>query len=137
MQNYANHKRYNKPFHFLLIPLIFIGVIYLGYALLEEYTQTNLFLFFAYIALIIIALYSRAFALKAQDRAIRAEESLRYFILTGKPLPKTLRMRQILALRFAEDEEFVQLVDRCEFDKLSCDEIKKAIIDWRADNYRI
>ncbi|RZK50163.1 MAG: hypothetical protein EOO99_02965 [Pedobacter sp.] len=137
MQNYTNHKRYNKPFHFLFIPLLLGGVIYFSYTLLQEFSDIKLGMALAYTALIIIAIFSRAFALKAQDRAIRAEESLRYFMLTGKPIPKTLRIRQILALRFAEDTEFVQLVDRCEFDKLSSDEIKRSIIDWRADNYRI
>jgi hypothetical protein len=47
-----------------------------------------------------------SFALRAQDRAIRAEENLRHFILTGKPFDSRLRMSQIIALRFAPDDEF-------------------------------
>lgn len=41
--------------------------------------------------------YARGFALKAQDRAIRAEENFRHFILSGKPFDKNLRMGQIIA----------------------------------------
>ena len=50
----------------------------------------------------------RAFPLAVQDRAIRAEENLRYFSLTGKLLDKGLTMSQIIALRFADDNEFVE-----------------------------
>ena len=49
------------------------------------------------------------FAVGAQDRAIRAEENLRHFALTGKLLDKRLRKSQVIALRFADDDEFVLL----------------------------
>ncbi len=86
---------------------------------------------------IIIWFYSRAFALKAQDRAIRAEENLRHFILTGKPLDKGLRIGQIIALRFAGDEEFPSLVQRASAENLSGKEIKMQIKNWKADLYRV
>jgi hypothetical protein len=79
----------------------------------------------------------RQFSLKAQDRAIRAEENLRYFALTGKLLDRTLAISQIIALRFAPDEEFIALAERALHEKLSNDEIKKAIINWKEDNYRV
>jgi hypothetical protein len=63
-------------------------------------------------ALLGVFWYTRVFALRAQDRAIRAEENLRYFVLTGKLLPSNLRMGQIIALRFAPNEELIALVDR-------------------------
>jgi hypothetical protein len=74
--------------------------------------------------------------LKAQDRAIRAEENLRYFILTGKRLSKQVSMRQIIALRFAEDEEFVGLTEKAIKENLSPKEIKKSIKNWRPDYHR-
>src|SRR5436190_9506127 len=45
------------------------------------------------------AYYARVFALKAQDRAIRAEENLRHFVIAGKLLPSTLSIQQVVALR--------------------------------------
>ena len=57
----------------------------------------------------LLAWYARIFPLKAQDRAIRAEESLRYYILTGKRLDPRLTMSQIVGLRFASDAEFPDL----------------------------
>ena len=77
------------------------------------------------------------FALKAQDRAIRAEENLRHFALTGKLLDPRLDMRQVIALRFASDAEFVALARRAAADTLTPDAIKQAIQNWRADTYRV
>jgi hypothetical protein len=78
----------------------------------------------------------RSFALKAQDRAIRAEENLRHFVLTGKLLDKNLTIQQIIALRFAPDEEFIGLAERAVKENLSNDDIKKAVKNWKEDNYR-
>lgn len=91
----------------------------------------------AALALIGLYAYSRLFALRAQDRAIRAEEGLRYFILTGKRLPVALRLGQIIALRFAPDEELPALVDRALAEKLTQRQIKEAIVNWRADYHRV
>ena len=87
--------------------------------------------------LLLVASYARLFPLKAQDRAIRAEENLRYYVLTGKLLPAGLRISQIIALRFASDEEFVALVDRALAENLKSKDIKKSIKNWRADHHRV
>ena len=71
-----------------------------------------------------------------QDRAIRAEENLRHFAMTGKLLNPELKIGQIVALRFASDEEFVVLAMRALEENLSREDIKKAIKTWRADNHR-
>jgi hypothetical protein len=77
------------------------------------------------------------FPLGTQNRVIRAEENLRHYILTGKPLPTGLRMSQVIALRFASDEEFPALVSKAQSEKLSSTDIKKAIQHWRTDHHRI
>ena len=83
-----------------------------------------------------VAFYARTFALKAQDRAIRAEESIRHFILTGKPLDSRLEPLQIVALRFASDDEFPALATRAAEHNLKPDDIKKLVKYWRPDTYR-
>lgn len=89
------------------------------------------------VAAVILGLwYSRVFALKAQDRAIRAEENFRHFIATGKPLDNRLRMGQIIALRFAGDDEYVALAKRAVEENLSAKDIKMAIQHWKADHNR-
>ena len=90
------------------------------------------------VAAVILGLwYSRVFALKAQDRAIRAEENFRHFILTGKPLDKQLHISQVIALRFASDEEFPALAKKAAAEKLSQKQIKQAVQNWKADYYRV
>jgi hypothetical protein len=81
--------------------------------------------------------YCRVFALKAQDRAIRAEENLRHFVLTGKLLDPRLGALQIVALRFAADGEFVSLAERAAQEDLPPDSIKRAIQQWKPDWYRV
>lgn len=141
-QNYANHSRYVKGFHFLLGTLLIVGSII---SILNIWLQCSagsgvmnpILIALLFICCFLTAWYARVFPLKAQNRAIRAEESLRYFILTRKPLDNRITMGQIIALRFAADEEFVQLVDRAANENLSATEIKKAIKQWRADHNRM
>jgi hypothetical protein len=92
---------------------------------------------FLSMGLILIGYFARAFALKAQDRAIRAEEQFRHFLLTGKPLDPRLRMSQIIALRFSSDQEFPSLAQKAAEANLSSKDIKTAIVNWRADEYRV
>jgi len=87
--------------------------------------------------LLLTAFYARVFALKAQDRVIRAEENFRFYLLTQKELPAELTIRQIIGLRFASDEEFLALVDRAVKEKMTEKEIKKSIKNWRGDYYRV
>ena len=89
------------------------------------------------VTLHVMAWYIRIFPLRAQDRAIRAEERLRYYMLTKKEYPQTLRMSQIIALRFASDEEFPALSERAVNEKLSANAIKMAITNWKGDYYRV
>ena len=84
-------------------------------------------------ATILVGFFARFFALRAQDRAIRAEERLRHFMLTSKPLDPRLTMRQIIGLRFASDAEFPELAARAAQESLSQDAIKQAVKNWRPD----
>jgi len=136
-QHYGNHKRFYPPFHFFTIPLAVLGLGFAIYCCIAIPTIITGLLVLAFFLIAIIAVMARMFALKAQDRAARAEEKLRYYILAGKALPSELRIGQIMALRFAGDEEFIALVDKTLVDKLSPDEIKKAIKNWRGDHHRI
>ena len=89
------------------------------------------------VAAMLLFIFVRTFPLKAQDRAIRAEEQLRHYVLAGKLLDRRLTMRQIVALRFASDAEFVALAQRAADQSLSPDAIKRGVKQWRADTYRV
>ncbi|HLG41439.1 MAG TPA: DUF6526 family protein [Chitinophagaceae bacterium] len=138
-QNYKNHGRYVAQWHFLtggaVIALLIGSIINLVNSSKENLYSASLLLVVSLI-LISIFWYARAFALRAQDRAIRAEENFRHYILTGKPFPKELRMGQIIALRFASDEEFPVLTQKAVSGSLRSNDIKKAIKNWRPDYNR-
>ncbi|MGA3023349.1 MAG: DUF6526 family protein [Bryobacteraceae bacterium] len=141
-QNYAHHTQTVFGFHKVLLPLVlltFIGsLVNLWLSVGDHHRLYNAALI---VALAIIAalmsLFSRMFALKAQDRAIRAEENLRHFALTGKLLDARLNIRQIIGLRFASDGEFPGLAQKAAAEGLSEDAIKREVKHWRADTYRV
>ena len=81
--------------------------------------------------------FARAFPLRAQDRVIKLEESLRAHRLTGQDLDARLTMPQIIALRFASDEEWPALAKRAADEGMERYAIKEAIKNWRADPYRV
>lgn len=139
-QNYSNHSRFVPAYHFfaLLGSLVLVigSIVNLVKTSHEGLYSASLITFGALI-LLFTTFYARVFALKAQDRVIRAEENFRYFLLAKQPLPKELSIRQIIGLRFASDDEFISLVDKAIKEKLTEKEIKKSIKVWRGDFYRV
>lgn len=138
-QNFKNHSRLVPGFHgltFIAILALLVGsIINICHSAKENLYSATLICLVAVIFGLMFW-YTRTFALKAQDRAIRAEENFRHFILTGKPFPAGIRMGQIIALRFAADEELPSLTQRAVNENLNSKEIKQAIEKWRADHHR-
>ena len=139
MQNYKNHRRLVLTYHGLTwiptLALLIGSIINLVNSSKENLYSASLILLIAVI-IISILLHSRWFALRAQDRAIRAEENLRHFILTGRPLDSRLALGQVIALRFASDEELPGLAQRAADEHLSNNAIKKSVKNWRPDLHR-
>ena len=139
-QNFKKHSRYIPLWHFI-VPIIMLALLAGSIINLIHADEHNHYS--AVLAVIIAVLfvifywYSRWFALRAQDRAIRAEENFRHFILTGKPHDSRLRLGQIIALRFASDEEMPALAKRAMEENLSQKEIKQAIKNWKPDYNRV
>ena len=139
-QNLKNHARYLPIWH-LLVPLLLLAL--LGGSIMnfmqadEGNKYSAALLILVAVIFLVYYWYTRAFALRAQDRAIRAEERLRHFLLTGQPLDNNLRMGQIIALRFASDTEFPALAKRAVAERMEPREIKKAIADWKGDFDRV
>jgi hypothetical protein len=130
----------HPPYHYVSAPLLFAGligsIVNLVNSKPDGYYSASL-LVLVFVLLLLIGGMVRTYALKAQDRAIRAEESLRHFILTGKPIDSRLNIRQIIALRFASDEELPTLAKRAAEESMRSKQIKEEIKNWREDNYRI
>ncbi len=139
-QHVGNHSRLVPLYHYiagLLLLAILVGAsINLCYNWKQNTYESSL-IFALTILVGLVWHFSRTFALKAQDRAIRAEENFRHFILTGKPLDSKLRLGQIIALRFAGDEELPSLAKKAVDEQLSPKQIKLAVQKWRADHHRV
>ena len=141
-QNYKNHARLVPMYHFVLFGLLVLTLIgslvnlWHSFGDHQRLYNASLIVVLTVCSLLIFFLF-RVFALKAQDRAIRAEENLRHFALTGKLLDSRLGVLQIVALRFAADSEFVELAKRAASENLEPKAIKQAIKSWKADEYRV
>lgn len=141
-QHYKNHQRFVPGFHFVTSTLILaclIGSIINLVNSLKDHSNLYSASLIVLMNLIfgLLYYYTRAFALKAQDRAIRAEENLRMFVMTGKLHDPALSTQQVIALRFAGDSEFVELSKKALANNLKNDEIKKQVKHWKADEYRV
>jgi hypothetical protein len=137
-QNASNHLRFFPLHHFIITPAV-IGLITWS-ALRLSRGEDALFDLLVALLLLLISLAARIYGLKNQDRIIRMEMRQRYFELTGQRFvekEKQLRLSQIIALRFASDDELLELMNRAIAEKLSAKEIKLAIRDWQADLRRV
>jgi hypothetical protein len=139
-QTFANHAKYDPPFHFFLLPVMLINIIVVGYYLFRFPGLGGAWLFILSIAFVVTIGRVRAYATRVQDRVIRLEERLRLSTV----LPEALRPRigelsdnQLVGLRFASDAELPALVQRALDEKLDRSQIKKAVSDWRPDYSRV
>lgn len=140
-QTYQNHTRFFPLVHFVLFPILLFNLIWQAIRLYQEPSWDRaewLLMAFAFIAMNVAA---RMQALRAQDRVIRLEERSRYKELLPKDLADkatNLKTSQMIALRFASDEELQGLVERTlngEFKTTK--EIKLAVKNWRGDYLRV
>jgi uncharacterized protein DUF6526 len=139
-QNLANHNRYDPLFHFFLLPVILALWIRGVVVLVRHPGWEHLWGLLLVTALFVAAGKARGNALKVQDRVIRLEERLRLATLLPEPLRSQiakLREDQLIALRFASDEETPALVQRTLSENLSRADIKKAIKNWQPDYWRV
>jgi len=146
-QTYANHTRFDPPFHFFIVPILVLGVIFafihffahLGHADFRDNLHAILLILLS-LALATWALKTRLYAVKVQDRVIRLEERLRLSQLLSEPLRSRipqLTEDQLIGLRFASDAEVPKLVERALNEKLNRKQIKQAIQNWRPDYWRV
>ncbi len=142
VQNYKNHSRYIFIYHIFAVAILLACLACSAWNLVKAYQHHSgrivaaILFGLSYVGLLLLW-YARSFAITVQDRAIRAEENLRHFALTGKLLDKRLRMSQVVALRFCDDTEFVLLAEKAANENMKADDIKKAIVNWRSDHHRI
>ncbi|MGI9056736.1 MAG: DUF6526 family protein [Pyrinomonadaceae bacterium] len=140
-QNYQNHVRYFPLVHYFLTPLLFFNLIWQIVRLYQEPSWDRAEFVLLSVGLIAMNVAARLQALRAQDRVIRLEESLRYQrLLSPDPAfqAEQLPASSKLALRFASDEELSELVHKAiNGDFKNSKEIKLSIKNWRGDYLRV
>jgi hypothetical protein len=139
-QTYANHARFVPGYHFLASSLVLVNLIYSIVQNFRDPSVRTLVGTLTAIALVLLWVYPRIFALSVQDRVIRLEMQLRL----QRILPDDLKARigeitrgQFVALRFASDAELPALVRKVLDEKITDKrQIKMAIKDWQPDYLR-
>jgi hypothetical protein len=140
-QTYANHARFHPPFHFFLAPGALVLIVLTGINVFRDYSRLEAWILLLMAILFFAALFLvRSYPLKAQDRIIRLEERLRLQTVLSAALARRipeLTEAQLIALRFASDSELPALVEKALAARMPAREIKKTIVAWRADTFRV
>jgi hypothetical protein len=142
-QTLKSHARFNPLFHFTIIPLLLLNLIFSIYITVHNwpgYKHTHLWWIVMAVVFILMAGDARGSALKAQDRVIRLEERLRLHVLlpaADRSHIDELTVPQLIALRFASDAELPGLAHQALTKNMEPKAIKQAIVNWRPDHHRV
>jgi hypothetical protein len=139
-QSAKKHTRWDPLYHFFVIPVLLITVIGAIVQAVRFPGVITAWRVVFLIALALVGLKVRTYALKVQDRVIRLEERLRLATLldeTSRTRIDELSEAQLIALRFASDSEIPALFEMTVNRKLGRPDIKTAIKHWRPDYFRV
>lgn len=133
--------RWHVPHHFIVTPILLFNFIFAIVRVVQDFNIDRIAYLILAIGLLIMGILVRLNSLTVQNRLIRLEERLRYEKILPEDLnlkAQNLKTNQMIALRFASDEELPLLIERTlngEFEKTS--QIKREIKNWRADHLRV
>jgi hypothetical protein len=139
-QSLKNHARLDPAFHVVLSFVLLVNLIYSIIHLVRHVSWRSGWFVVLSVAAIIVFLKIREYPLKVQDRVIRLEERLRLQALAPAEWhPQIYRLTegQLIALRFASDDEVVPLAKQALEENLNRKQIKERIRNWRADEWRV
>ena len=138
-QSFATHVRWDPLFHFFAAPVLLITFIASIVYAVRFPSLMSIWAVVFFAAALLLALKSRLYALRVQDRVIRLEERLRLATLRPDLRGRVgeLSEQQLIGLRFACDAEAAALAERALKEKLSQRDIKKSVVAWRADYWRV
>lgn len=140
-QTYGSHRRYIPAYHFFALPVLLLNIVVTAVQFARDPRAMTAWQVVVALAIFLAITLLRFMPLRAQDRIIRLEERTRLERL----LPSDLRGRmgdltsnQLIALRFAPDDEVPELTRRALSGELRTQrDIKRAIQNWRADHLRV
>lgn len=139
-QNLANHRSSDPLFHYVLALVLLGNLAFAVYHAARHFGAVSLWMIVVCLASFVLYFKIRMYPLKVQDRVIRLEERLRLQALAPAefhPRIAELGVDQLIALRFASDEEVVELAQKVLAEHWTRQQIKENIKNWRADFQRI
>jgi hypothetical protein len=139
-QNFKNHGRIDPPYHMVLGTILAVNLYMVGLFAFKHPSVFSWWLVILSIAAWIPVLKLRLYALKVQDRVIRLEERLRLQALAPAEWHAQiykLSEDQLIGLRFASDDEVVELAKQALEHNLNRKQIKERIKSWRPDYFRV
>ncbi len=142
-QNLKNHGRLDPPFHIVLVFVLVANLVFAVVHMILHWRESHIagpwYLVLSLMAFVLL-FKLRAYPLKVQDRVIRLEERLRLQALAPAEWHSQiyrLTEDQLIGLRFAADDEVVELAKQALEHNLNRKQIKQRIQSWRADYWRI
>ena len=139
-QTYANHARFDPPYHFFLLPVTMLNFLVSVWKLIRHPGAETIWMAVLALAAVVAVFKIRLYALRVQDRLIRLEERWRLHSLLAEPLRSRigeLSEEQLIGLRFGSDAEMPALVEKALAGKMKRRDIKKAVAQWRPDYFRV
>jgi hypothetical protein len=139
-QSLKNHARFDPYYHFFIFALYLLNLVYAGFHLYRQPSLSSGWYLVLSLAVIVPIFKLRTYPLKVQDRVIRLEERLRLQALAPQQWHAQiyrLTESQLIALRFAADDEVVELAKQALEHNLNRKQIKERIKSWRADDWRV
>ena len=142
-QNLKNHGRLDPPFHIVLALILVANLVYAVFHLIHHWNVAPIAMSWYLVLSLAAFLFMfklRSYPLKVQDRVIRLEERLRLQALAPAAWHAQiyrLSEEQLIGLRFAADDEVVELAKQALEQNLTRKQIKERIKDWRPDNWRV
>lgn len=139
-QSFKNHGRFVPIYHGVAMPILVVNLLWTLYRALTRPAWDTALAALVAVALVILMLFARVFALTVQDRVIRLEMRLRLReLLPSDVVPRIAEFTpgQLVALRFASDRELPALARRVLDERLHDKQaIKQLIADWQGDHLR-
>ena len=139
-QSFKNHASFDPWFHVVLLVVLIANLLFSGFYLVRHQSMASAWFLMLSVIVFIPFFKLRTYPLKVQDRVIRLEERLRLQALAPvewRAQIYRLSEDQLIGLRFACDEEIVELAKQALEENLSRKQIKERIKNWRPDDWRI
>ena len=139
-QSFNSHARFDPPYHFFLTIVSIASIVVAVMYAVHRPSFDSVWLVVVALAALVVLFLMRSYPLKVQDRVIRLEERLRLYALAPAEWHSQINKLtedQLIALRFAADDELIPLAKQALEHNLSRKQIKERINSWRPDTWRV